>query len=171
MISLLLALLAAAPRPPLACPAGTEHRGAQPMEGFEEYCVELQLDGKERREGPAVRYYDDGTVWVECGYHEGKLRGPYVERFRGGKIAREGPYEAGIRVGTWRFYFEDGTLQEESGWRDGSPHGSVATYWPNGKLRTKGRHCRGAQCGVWRSFDEAGKVLGTVEYGEQRDEP
>lgn len=170
MIALALAMLAAAPAP-LACPAGTEHRGGRPMEGFEEYCVEVQPDRKERREGPAISYYDDGTVWIESRYHEGKLDGPYVERFRGGQVAREGAYVAGLRSGVWRFYYGDGTLQEESSFRNGDPDGPSASYWPSGKPRSEGRHCRGVQCGVWRSFDEEGRMQGSIEYGEQRGEP
>jgi antitoxin component YwqK of YwqJK toxin-antitoxin module len=142
------------------------------MEAFEEYCVELLAEtGKPRREGPAVTYYDDGGVWVESRYHEGKLEGEYVEHHRGGRVARRGAYEAGLRVGTWRVFAEDGTLLEESRWVKGERHGAFTAYWPGGKPRTEGRHCHGAQCGAWRSYDEAGRLQGTVEYGELRDVP
>ncbi len=164
------ALLGAAP-PPLACPAGTEHRGARPLEAYEEYCVELQLDGKERREGPSVTYYDDGSVWAERGYHQGELDGPYRERHRNGRIAREGAYAAGRKVGTWRTQAEDGTLLEESSYRDGHLDGTFTDFWPGGRPRTRGRYCHGVQCGVWQSFDEQGSPRGSIEYDEPRAEP
>ncbi len=171
MIALALAGLLLAAPDPLACPAGTEHRGGRPMEAFEEYCERTPDVGKPRREGPAVRYYDDGSVWEESRYREGLLDGEYVEHHRGGRVARQGAYEAGLRVGVWRVFAEDGTLLEESAWARGERHGPFSAFWPNGKPRTQGRHCRGAQCGPWRSFDEEGRLQGTVEYGELRDAP
>jgi antitoxin component YwqK of YwqJK toxin-antitoxin module len=171
MIALALALLAAAPSAPLACPAGTEYRGGQPLEQFEEYCVELLPERTERREGPTVEYYEDGSIWKECRFHEGKLDGAYRERFRGGRIAREGAYAAGQRTGPWRFYAEDGTLLEDSSFRNGEFDGPFAAFWPSGKPRTKGLYCLGAQCGVWLSYDEQGKLQGSIEFGELRAVP
>jgi antitoxin component YwqK of YwqJK toxin-antitoxin module len=169
VIALLAALLAAAP--PLVCPAEAEHRGGQPMEGFEEWCVVLPPEGKERREGPAVSYYEDGTVWIERRYREGELDGPFRELHRGGRTAREGAYAAGFKTGLWRVWAEDGTLLEESRWERGERHGPFASFWPSGKPRSRGRHCRGIQCGRWVSFDERGAEQGTVDYGEVRGEP
>ncbi len=158
---------------PLACPAGTVHRGAAPMDGFEEWCEQPAREGEEggKREGPARTYYDDGAVWVESTWHDGKLDGPFVERFRGGKKAREGAYQAGQKTGPWTFYYEDGTVQERSGFTKGVPDGPFADYWPGGRQRTSGRRCLGVQCGKWLSYDESGRVIGSVEYGEQRGAP
>jgi antitoxin component YwqK of YwqJK toxin-antitoxin module len=167
-----LALRLAAAAPPLVvCPQGTLHRGARPMEGFEEYCVEITLDGKDRREGPALSYYDDGSTWIESRYRDGLLHGPYREHYRGGRIAREGAYEAGLRSGPWRFYYPDGTLQEETTFVRGGPDGPFVQYWPNGKVKSSGRHCVGVQCGRWRSYDDSGREIGTIEFGEQKALP
>lgn len=151
--------------PPLACPAGTERRGAQPMEGFEEWCESLDPAGRPRREGPARTYYDDGLVWTAAGYREGVLHGPFLENYRGGARAREGSYVLGEKDGTWRVWYPDGALQEEAGWRAGQADGPFAAYWPGGSPKLTGRHCLGAQCGVWRSFDEQGRQVGSIEYG------
>ena len=170
MIGLALALALGAPTS-IACPPGTEHRGARPTDGYEEWCEAPGPDGNARREGPARTYYDDGGVWIESSYHEGRLEGPFLERYRSGMRAREGAYQGGQRTGAWRFFYEDGTLQEEASFVRGVPDGRFADYWPNGKPRNTGRRCLGAQCGPWSSYDEAGRLVGTVEYGEQRPEP
>lgn len=170
MMLLVLALVLPAPAP-LACPPGTEHRGAQPPEGYEEWCEAPALDGRGKREGPARTFYDDGQVWVESGYQGGLLEGAYVERYRGGRKAREGSYQAGLRTGRWTFYYEDGTVQEESSWTKGIPDGPFADYWPSGKPKNVGRRCLGVQCGKWQSYDDAGRLLGRFEYGEQRGQP
>lgn len=160
--------LAAAPPPPLACPKGLARRGDAPPDGTEQWCAGKDPYGNDRREGPARTWYDDGGVWLEQSFREGILDGPFVERHRNGKVAREGAYVRGDKVGTWRVWFESGVLEEESEWRAGRAHGRYAAFWPSGARRTEGRHCGGAQCGRWRSFDGAGKLIGEVDYGEQR---
>jgi MORN repeat protein len=162
----------AAPRG-LACPAGSEHAGAAPPEGYEEWCEASvpEAPGAKRREGPARVYYDDGKLWVEEVFTQGQRNGPFVEWHRNGAKAREGRFSRGARDGRWTVFGESGRLEEESEWQGGVPNGRFASYWPTGKPRTEGRHCGGAQCGRWSTYDEAGKLLGSVDYGEQTAKP
>jgi len=152
--------------PPLACPSGAERRGLAPPEGFEEWCAARDEAGKERREGPARRYYDDGGVWVEEAFHAGERDGAYLEYHRGGGKAREGAYIQGVKVGRWTVWSPSGKPEEESDWREGVLHGRFVSYWPSGARRAEGRHCGGAQCGTWRTWDEGGALLGSVDYAE-----
>lgn len=156
---------------PLACPAGTERKGGGPPDLFEEWCEGKDDAGRGRREGPARTWYDDGGLHTEESFHEGQRHGPFVERHRNGKVAREGRYAGGLKVGVWRVAFESGAPEEESEWRDGTAHGRFRAWWPGGAPRVDGRHCGGAQCGRWRTFDASGKVVGEVEYGEQTVAP
>jgi antitoxin component YwqK of YwqJK toxin-antitoxin module len=173
MIALALALVLGAP-PPLECPSGAIRRGGQPADGFfEEWCETPAREGGGggKREGPTRTYYDNGIVWVESNYRDGKLDGPFVERYRRGTKASQGVYLAGVRDGNWTFFHEDGTVQEEAGFTKGVPDGRFADYWPNGRPRTSGRRCLGVQCGKWVTYDESGRLIGSVEYGEQRATP
>jgi antitoxin component YwqK of YwqJK toxin-antitoxin module len=157
--------LALAPAPSLLCPPQAEHLGASPPDGYEEWCEVKDPAGHPRREGPARTYYDNGGIWVESCYREGRLQGPFLERYRDGVSAREGAYAKGEKEGIWRAWYQDGTLEEESNWLSGQRDGPFVAYWPNGEKKQAGQHCLGAQCGVWRAFDEAGRELGMVEYG------
>jgi len=173
MILLAMSLLLCA-TPPLSCPPGAEIRGARPPEGEEEWCEAPDPDspaGASYREGPSLRYYDDGQVWIESSYHRGRLSGHFLERFRGGGKAREGLFEDGKRVGRWTFFAEDGTLVEESAFKAGLLDGPFVQYFPNGKVKNEGRHCLGIQCGWWRSFDESGREISRVEFAVPRGEP
>jgi hypothetical protein len=156
---------------PLSCPGGTERRGAAPPEGFEVWCEGKDPAGGPLREGPARIYYDDGSLWIEEAFREGRRDGPFVEWHRNGAKAREGTFARGAKAGKWTLWRESGQVEEESDWRDGVPHGRFIAFWPSGEHRTEGRHCGGAQCGTWRTFDEAGKLLGSVDYGEQSVRP
>lgn len=166
MISFAAALLVAA-LPPLACPAGTERRGGAPPDAFEEWCDGKDPAGQPRREGPARVYYDDGRVWVEERFREGRRDGAFVEWHRNGRKARDGAFVEGRKTGTWRVFHESGAPEEESEWRDGVPHGRFISFWRGGGKRTDGRHCGGAQCGTWRTWDEQGRLLGEAHYAEQ----
>lgn len=167
----LVAALALGALPPLDCPPGTARRGGAPPEELSEWCEGKDPAGRPRREGPAREYYDDGGVRIEESFAEGWRDGPFVERHRNGRKAREGAFDRGERTGPWKVWFESGTVEEESEWREGVRHGHFAAFWPNGKVRTLGRHCGGAQCGTWKSFDEEGREIGSVEYGEHRLSP
>jgi antitoxin component YwqK of YwqJK toxin-antitoxin module len=167
----LAALLAAGARAPLECPKGAERRGAAPPEGFEEWCEGKDVAGQPRREGPARIYYDDGGLWIDERWHEGKRDGPFRELHRGGGKAREGAFTAGLKTGRWVTYRESGLVEEDGDWKDGVPHGRFVSYWATGKKRAEGRHCGGVQCGTWKSYDDAGTEIGSVDYGEQKLEP
>jgi antitoxin component YwqK of YwqJK toxin-antitoxin module len=166
--ALVAALLAAAP---LSCPPGTERRGAAPPDDFAEWCEGKDDAGQPRREGPSRTWYDDGALWTEQAFREGEPDGPFVERHRNGRKAREGTYARGRKVGRWSVWFESGGREEESTFRDGVPDGPFTAFWPNGAVRTEGRRCGGAQCGRWRTYDDAGRELGAVDYGEQSSRP
>lgn len=165
--ALALGLLAATASSPLSCPSGAERRGAAPPEGFEVWCERSGPAGGTLREGPARIYYDDGSLWIEETFTAGWRDGKFVERHRNGAKAREGTFARGVKTGRWTLWRESGEVEEESEWRDGVPHGQFAAFWPGGRRRTEGRHCGGAQCGTWKTFDQAGKLLGSVDYGEQ----
>jgi antitoxin component YwqK of YwqJK toxin-antitoxin module len=156
---------------PLACPTGTERRGAAPTDGYEEWCEGKDPYGRPRRHGPARTWYDDGALWTEETFREGDRDGPFVEYHRNGGKAREGTFARGRKTGRWAIFRESGQVEEVSGFRDGVADGPFTAYWPGGAVRTLGRHCGGAQCGRWRTFGEDGRELGSVEYGEQSSTP
>lgn len=169
--AILLAALLSGP-PPIDCPPGTRLAGGAPPEQYAAWC-EGRPDayGKARRHGPARTWYDDGTLWIEERWVEGKRDGPFVEYHRNGKPAREGSYRLDEKVGTWTVSSERGLPEERAEWRDHRLHGPFATWYPNGKRRTEGRYCSGVQCGAWTTWDEEGRVAGRMELEEHRDAP
>jgi hypothetical protein len=114
VIALAAALLVAGALPALECPAGTERRGAAPPEGSEEWCEGKDAAGVPRRDGPARTFYEDGRVWIEESYRDGKLDGRFVEYHRSGAKAREGAYAVGRKTGAWTVRGETGRVEEES---------------------------------------------------------
>lgn len=170
--ALALALaLGSAPPPPLVCPPGLQKKGDEPFEGYEVWCEAKDVAGNGVREGPARRYYDDGSIWVEEVFSKGKRHGPFVEYHRNGRRAREGAYDEDRQVGLWVIRWPSGALEEEAEFKNGTAHGRFVAYHPDGTKRTEGRRCGGAPCGVWRTWSEKGEPLGQVEYSEQMFAP
>jgi len=176
VIALLLALQLGAPPtvpdpPILACPSGTTLRGAGPPDGVEAWCEGPNEWGRPRRHGPTRTWYDDGGSWLDEAYADGLRDGPFLERHRNGKPARQGTWARGERTGRWTVWYESGQLEEEATWVHDALHGPFTTWYRNGKKKTEGRWCLGIQCGRWMSWDEEGRELGRAEFIEPRGAP
>lgn len=167
ILAALLAVLAGAPTmppPPLACPPGLEKHGDEPFQGYEVWCEKKDVAGNGRREGPSRLYYDDGGLWQEAVWKDGKRDGPFVEYHRNGVKAREGRYAADAMEGPWTFRRDSGLLEEEAEFRAGVPHGRFVAYGPSGRKLTEGQRCLGAPCGLWRTWSDDGRLEGEVRY-------
>jgi len=178
LATLMLAALSAAapggarPAPLLDCPAGTTLDGGGPPEQYEAWCAgRPDAAGAPRRHGPRRTWYDDGSPWVDEQWAEGKRDGPFLERHRNGRPARQGTYRAGAKVGRWTVYSESGQPEEACDWEAGAQHGQFTAWYPGGGQRTQGRYCLGAQCGTWITWDESGRELGRMDFGERRAVP
>jgi antitoxin component YwqK of YwqJK toxin-antitoxin module len=165
VIALLATILLASA--PLECAKGHERRGAAPPDGFDEWCEGKDAAGLAWKDGLARLYYDDGRLWIEERWREGRRDGPFVEYHRNGRKAREGAFDLDRKSGRWVVSSDAGDVEEECEWRAGVPHGGFASYWPGGRRRTVGRYCGGSQCGTWKTWDREGREVGSVEYGEQ----
>jgi len=154
-----------------SCPAGTERMGGAPPEAFETWCERMDEPPGRRREGPALRWYDDGGLAEARAFTRGELDGAFLEWHRNGRPARAGAYRRNERVGTWTVWFEDGRQEEECRYEQGKRNGAFATWWRNGARRVEGRYCQDLQCGTWTSWDELGHELGKVTYEEIRKVP
>ncbi|MDR2084320.1 MAG: hypothetical protein LBP67_04930 [Bacteroidales bacterium] len=60
------------------------------------------VDGK--REGTWKAWYQDGTLWSEGDFKEGKNNGNHVNYYENGAQRISGKYIDGVRTGAWTFY-------------------------------------------------------------------
>jgi len=63
-----------------------------------------------KRDGKWIYYYENGNVWSEGFFKDGKSDGKRTTHYENGKIFYEGYYKDDRRVGVWKFYDEKGTL-------------------------------------------------------------
>lgn len=64
----------------------------------------------EERDGLWVSYFDDGTIWSECEYKNGKKDGLNNAYYSNGKIRFTGFWKENQRIGDWKSYSENGEL-------------------------------------------------------------
>jgi len=77
---------------------------------------QIQMDGgykHKKRNGKWVYYHEDGKIWSEGFFINGKSDGVRKTYFDNGKLRYEGNYKEDVRVGKWRFYDENGRLIKE----------------------------------------------------------
>ena len=104
------------------------HKGSSAIMTTENY-VNGKLDGKRTvfypngkiaevttykagiKEGPYLKYAENGVVLEETNYKNNQFHGPTIYREPSGKIAAKGDYKDGGKFGYWEFY-EDGKLKK-----------------------------------------------------------
>jgi antitoxin component YwqK of YwqJK toxin-antitoxin module len=75
-----------------------------------------QMEGaykNNKREGKWMYWYENGNVWSEGFFINGKSDGKRTTFFENGKVRYEGSYKEDMRVGKWRFFDENGRLLQE----------------------------------------------------------
>lgn len=75
-----------------------------------------QMEGaykNSKREGKWMYWYENGNVWSEGFFINGKSDGKRTTFFENGKVRYEGSYKEDMRVGKWQFFDENGRLLQE----------------------------------------------------------
>jgi antitoxin component YwqK of YwqJK toxin-antitoxin module len=62
------------------------------------------------KEGPAIRYYNNGRVFEHTGFKDGKKHGPARKYYRDGRLLSECRYDNGIVLPGLKEYDREGTL-------------------------------------------------------------
>jgi len=77
---------------------------------------QLQMEGEyknNQRNGRWTYWHENGKIWSEGTFINGKSDGKRTTYFDNGKIRYVGFYKEDIRVGKWSFYDENGRLLRE----------------------------------------------------------
>lgn len=67
----------------------------------------------DKRDGIWKAWYEDGTLWSEGEYKDGKRNGPGTTYHPNGKKHLEGNYKEDAQVGIWKIWDENGNLEKE----------------------------------------------------------
>ena len=102
-----------------------------------------------KREGPWVKYYENGRIWYKGAYKKGKQEGPWLGYHNNGQLWSEGAYKNGKFEGPWIAYYDDGQLWSKGTYKNGKFEGPWFWYQDHGQLPNKGEYKNGKFKGRW----------------------
>ncbi len=85
--------------------------------------------------GLGYELYQNGELWIEANYKDGRCDGVLKEWDQKGQLKLEENYKSGEKDGVQKYYWKaNGKLLDESNWRKGKLHGISKTWHENGQL-------------------------------------
>jgi antitoxin component YwqK of YwqJK toxin-antitoxin module len=137
--------------------------------------IEYYHSGKVYAEGPKSgvrqvghwRYYDEnGVLFSEGDFIEGRKSGVWTEYYKSGKVASLGNYENDAQTGEWKYFYEDGTISNIGQFTQGLKNGYWSANYPTGKLKSEATYNKGV--GEYREYFASGKLKakGLVRNGK-----
>ncbi len=118
-------------------------------------------DTPEVFDGPSWFFREDGTLWAERDYRDGRVwTAGYCLDGSGAKLdvgdLREGD-------GLLRVYHDNDQLASEGAYAGGRPVGTWRTFYSDGTLCREGDYVEGDKRGTWRHFSQGAKDPHRVE--------
>jgi len=115
-------------------------------------------DGK--LEGHRRIYFPSGEIQIEETHANNTYHGSYKKYFENGQLKSEGEYKDGSMEGVWKRYYEDGAVRDEVAMKDNLENGPFKEYYENGNLKATGEYKGGEfEEGPLQLFDESGTLI------------
>lgn len=105
---------------------------------------------------------------VDARHRQSTAHGPYIAYHPNGKLAAQGQFENGLKVGLWTFFDESGVIESTSEFKDGGWHGQRIKYFSNGKPQRIEEYKDGRKNGLVKEFAEDGRVVSQARYENNR---
>jgi antitoxin component YwqK of YwqJK toxin-antitoxin module len=89
-----------------------------------------------KKDGPWVRYHDNGRIEGKGTYKDGERDGPWVNYHDNGRLLSKGTYRDGKADGPWVLYYDTGQLWSKETYKDGDVYGPRVSYYPRSVLQS-----------------------------------
>lgn len=137
-------------------------------------------------DGSYKEYAEDGTLWIECSYKDGRLDGlrkakehayydviqTVEENYKDGLLngvrkvfngngspSEEESYKNGLKDGIFKSFIDDGTLISEKSYKNDMKDGSFKEFNRKGMLRKVKNYKEGALIGSLKVYNEDGQLV------------
>lgn len=87
-----------------------------------------------------------------------KLDGPYIKWHLNGKIAIDGEYNNGLKIGEWKQFHSNGKLHSSATYVDNKLEGRWYVWYDNDVKAAEGRSINGQEVGLYCAWDKTGKL-------------
>ena len=109
-------------------------------------------------------YFPSGQLKIQESYQHDIFHGPYQRYFENGNKKVEGRYEEGIMTGTWTSYYESGPKKDDVMMADNLENGPFVEFHENGKTKAIGNYLNGEfEHGLLQLFDTSGTLVKKME--------
>ena len=119
-----------------------------------------QLNDSGRRQGPWIRFHDNGTKSEEGAFDDGLEDGPWTWYHPNGQKRKEGTYVRGVRQGLWTWYYEDGQKDDEGHFENDLEQGLWTGYHENGQKSEEVHYHEGREEGLVSGWNDDGTPIG-----------
>lgn len=113
--------------------------------------------GPKINHGPYSELRPDGSKYCRGPYQDGLRTGSWTFWHTGGRVAKSGSYKAGKPEGVWTYWRDDGTKERVETYADGKREGRWLFYYPGGKLSKQEEYKAGNRDGDWVEWYPDGK--------------
>ena len=101
--------------------------GKKQMEGL----GKTNIPNKEIYIGVVKYFHENGKIFQDVYYNEGKPEGKFSEFYDTGELKRTGKYQNGLRDGSWKVYYKSGKIKEKGKYKEGEKRGVWKIYYKN----------------------------------------
>ncbi|WKD86005.1 hypothetical protein KCTC32516_01355 [Polaribacter huanghezhanensis] len=122
--------------------------GNKQMEGFSLN----DNPNNEKFDGLVKYYFENGVLFQEINYKEGKINGIRKVHFESGKLKTITNYLNDKKEGKYYEYYETGELFSTGAFENNLREGGWKTFYKNGKIKEKGNYEKGEKAGTWKIF-------------------
>jgi hypothetical protein len=91
-------------------------------------------------------------------FKDGKRNGPWVRYWDNGQLSSKGTYKDGKKDGPWAWFSDNGHLGSKGIYKNGKEDSPWVSYWNNGQIHYKGTYKDGEKDGPWVSYQYNGKL-------------
>ena len=99
-----------------------------------------------------------------------KKHGPYIKRYPDGTQLVSGQYLNGEKDGQWIFRSKEGAVIKEENWKNGKRHGLWSEMYANGKKAFEGEYRRNVPLGVHHEWHMDGSLKAEIEHQVKGDQ-
>jgi antitoxin component YwqK of YwqJK toxin-antitoxin module len=106
-------------------------------------------------------YYPNGQQEILETYNDkGELNGPYKSWYENGNLKTEQQYADNVLQGILKSYYPNGKLKEQVTMKDNQENGAFTEYYPNGQISWKGTYLHGDnEFGLLENYDSLGVLI------------
>lgn len=119
---------------------------------------------EEKKDGQWVYFSRDSQPVISVSYEADRLNGPARRYFVNGTLMEETQWINNKQHGVRRVYHESGQLVLECHYLNGQMHGAYRSYSDQGMLLISGQYENNLKTGVWKYFGLPGDKTYTINY-------